>query len=259
MPGSGVSHSTGGPARWPTAPGRAAVDRCAARVVDLLRRSARTDTAPTRATTRPGPPGCGRIGAAHNGVLPLAVSGTTGDRRVRHRAPLQEAGSSQSADPARSGARPDAGPGRLRRSCSPRATTPAAAPPRPTRRPGSPWPGADVVVLLGGLPRRGSPGVQPSDARSARGSDPPDRALAAATPVVVVCANGGVVHMPWAERIDAVLGSGWGARPVQATVDVSSVTRSRAGGWPRASPSVARCRRTATSLADRGRSSTARP
>ena len=67
--------------------------------------------------------------------------------------------------------------------------------------------GADVVVLYAGLPARAE-----SEGFDRTTLDLPDgqvrliEALAAsASPVVVVLSNGGAVHLPWADRVEAVL------------------------------------------------------
>jgi beta-glucosidase len=66
---------------------------------------------------------------------------------------------------------------------------------------------ADVVVLFAGLPARAeSEGFDRSTLDLPKGQVELIEALAAiGTPTVVVLNNGGVVHMDWAERVDAVL------------------------------------------------------
>ena len=211
----------------------ATVDRCATRVVDLLRRGAKTDTRPDpghdahhdlarRAAA------AGSVLLTNNGVLPLEVSGTIaviGGFATEPR--YQGAGSSQVnptrldrvLDQMRARVGSDAtvvfseGYDARSGASSTGQTAAALAVARD----------ADVVVFLGGLPA-----AWESEGFDRRTLDLPEgqirliEALAAtATPVVVVCANGGVVHMPWAERIDAVLEVWLGGQAgAGATVDV---------------------------------------
>ncbi|QXC60851.1 glycoside hydrolase family 3 C-terminal domain-containing protein [Aquihabitans sp. G128] len=83
--------------------------------------------------------------------------------------------------------------------------------------------GADVVVFCGGLPApMESEGFDRQTLDLPAGQVALIEALAAGpAPVVVVLSNGGVVHLPWADRVDAVL-EGWlgGQAGAGGTVDV---------------------------------------
>ncbi len=193
------------------------VDLCAARVVELLRRGRQDGPRPDprhdehHALAR-------RVAAegsvllANNGVLPLRATGTIaviGSFATEPR--YQGAGSSQ-VNPVRvdraldemrarvgSDARVsfaegyDARTGRSSAEQFARAVATAAD--------------ADVAVLFGGLPA-----AWESEGFDRTTLDLPEdhvrliEAIAAtSTPLVVVLSNGGVVHLPWADRVDAVL------------------------------------------------------
>lgn len=83
--------------------------------------------------------------------------------------------------------------------------------------------GADVVVFCGGLPApMESEGFDRTTLDLPAGNVTLIEALASqAAPVVVVLSNGGVVHMPWADRVDAVLECWLGGQAgAGGTVDV---------------------------------------
>lgn len=197
-----------------------AVDRCAVRVVELLQKGAQ----PGGPDGRPDPrhdehhalarraAAAGSVLLANNGVLPLDATGTVavvGAFAVEPR--YQGAGSSQVTP-----TRKDIALDELRTRVGAAVTVNFAA--GYDARTGDARAeqfaealevasSADVVVFFGGLPA----------AWESEGFDrdtldlPADQvrlieALAAtSTPVVVVLSNGGVVHMPWADRVDAVL------------------------------------------------------
>ena len=197
-----------------------AVDRCATRVVELLQKGAR----PGGPDSRPDPrhdehhglartaAAAGSVLLANNGVLPLDVTGTVaviGAFAVEPR--YQGAGSSQVTP-----TRKDVALDELRTRVGADATVTFSA--GYDARTGEATAeqftdaleaagAADVAVFFGGLPA----------AWESEGFDrttldlPVDQvrlieALAAtSTPVVVVVSNGGAVHMPWADRVDAVL------------------------------------------------------
>jgi len=83
--------------------------------------------------------------------------------------------------------------------------------------------GADVVVLYAGLPARAeSEGFDRATLDLPSGQVELIEALAASpVPVVVVLSNGGAVHVPWADRVEAVLECWLGGQAGgPATVDV---------------------------------------
>jgi beta-glucosidase len=199
----------------------AAVDRCAARVVELLRRGdadPATGSADAEAQHEEHHRLARRAGAAgsvlltNNGVLPLVAEGriaVIGSFAAEPR--YQGAGSSQ-VNPTRL----DRALDELRTRVGGDATVTYA--PGYDARTGDSTPesmaealaaaaDADVVVCCVGLP-----GAWESEGFDRTTLDLPAgqvrliEALAAtSTPVVVVLSNGGVVHLPWAERVDAVL------------------------------------------------------
>ncbi len=194
-----------------------AVDVCAARVVELLRKGAPTGERPDprhdehHALAR-SVAAAGSVLLANNGVLPLEATGTIaviGSFAVHPR--YQGAGSSQ-VNPTRK----DRALDQLRARVGDAATVTYAE--GYDARTGASTDeqladalaaagAADVAVFFGGLPA-----AWESEGFDRSTLDLPDghvrliEALAATpTPVVVVLSNGGVVHLPWADRVDAVL------------------------------------------------------
>ena len=200
----------------------AAVDRCAERVVELLRRGAADPAAAPgvdpaaqheehhRLARRAA--AAGSVLLTNNGVLPLGTSGRIAvigsfAAEPRYQGAGQLAGQ---PDPTGSSAR--------RAACSRRRRRHVTYAPGYDARTGDSTPeamaealaaaaDADVVVCCVGLP-----GAWESEGFDRTTLDLPDgqvrliEALAAtSTPVVVVLSNGGVVHLPWADRVDAVL------------------------------------------------------
>jgi beta-glucosidase len=194
----------------------AAVDRCAERVVALLQRSRRDRVASDRdahhALGREAA-AAGSVLLANDGVLPLAADlGRIAVVGAFAEAPrYQGAGSSQVRPPT-----VDRLLDVLRARVAP--TTEVAYAPGYDVATGATTPalldeavaaavGADVVVVCAGLPA-----ALESEGFDRTTLDLPDghlaliEALAAGTvPVVVVLSNGGVVHLPFADRVAAVL------------------------------------------------------
>ncbi len=199
-----------------------AVDRCATRVVELLFRGAgvapAASDADAAALHEPHHQLARRAAAAgsvllvNNGVLPLRAAGriaVVGAFAAEPR--FQGAGSSQ-VTPTRVDRMLD----ELRARVGDDAEISYAAAYDP--RTGATTPelldaalasasGADVVVCMAGLP-----GVSESEGFDRATLDLPEghvrliEALAASpTPLVVVLSNGGVVHLPFADRVDALL------------------------------------------------------
>lgn len=197
-----------------------AVDRCATRVVDLLQKGAQA----TGPGGRPDPrheahhalarsaAAAGSVLLANNGVLPLQAAGTVaviGAFAVEPR--YQGAGSSQVTP-----TRKDVALDELRDRVGTDAKVTFAS--GYDARTGESSPeqfvealdvaaGADVVVFFGGLPA-----AWESEGFDRTTLDLPvdqvrlvESLAATSTPVVVVVSNGGAVHMPWADRVDAVL------------------------------------------------------
>lgn len=195
----------------------AAVDRCATRVVELLQRGAQPGPRPVadhdaNHQLARHAAAAGSVLLVNDGVLPLASTGTIGVVGAFANEPrYQGAGSSQVSPTrldraleqlrtrvgqdaqvlyadgydARTGATDDA--------AIDAALSVAAQ--------------ADVVVCVAGLPA-----AWESEGFDRTTLDLPDgqvrliEALAAAgTPLVVVLCNGGVVHLPWADRVNALL------------------------------------------------------
>ncbi len=210
----------------------AEVDRCAERVVTLLQRS-RRDRQPSEADAhhRLGreAAAAGTVLLANRGVLPLSPDlGRIAVVGAFAEAPrFQGAGSSQ-VNPTRVDRLLDlltarVGPG-----------TEVAYAPGYDVRTGASSPslvaealtaaaGADVVVFLGGLPARSeSEGFDRDTLDLPAGQVTLIEALAAQpSPVVVVLNNGGVVHLPWADRVAAVVECWLGGQAgAGGTVDV---------------------------------------
>ena len=195
----------------------AAVDRCAERVVALLQRGRLDRSMPPpdldahhqlarRAAA------AGSVLLVNNGILPLRASGriaVVGSFAIEPR--YQGAGSSQ-VNPTRVDRALDVLRGRVgveaELSFTPGfdpvtgAVTPADLDQAVTAALG-----ADVVVLFAGLPApMESEGFDRTTLDLPAGQVRLIEALAAtSTPLVVVLSNGGVVHMPWAGRADALL------------------------------------------------------
>lgn len=195
----------------------AAVDRCASRVVELLRRgqprgSDRSLDLDANHQLARAAAAAGSVLLTNNGVLPLAASGriaVIGSFATEPR--YQGAGSSQvnstRIDRAldvlreRVGAEArvtyslgfDQNSGAASTSSIDEAVAAALA--------------ADVAVVFAGLPApMESEGFDRTTLDLPEGQVRLIEALAATpTPVVVVLNNGGVVHLPWADRVDALL------------------------------------------------------
>ena len=208
------------------------VDRCATRVVELLQRARRDRPAADYDAHH----ALGRVAAAagsvllaNNGVLPLradlsriAVVGAFAEKPR-----YQGAGSSQ-VNPTRLDNLLDM----LRSRVGPETTVTYA--PGYDARTGATTDalveealaavsGADVVVLCAGLPARWeSEGFDRDTIDLPEGHIRLIEALATqAAPTVVVLSNGGAVHMPWADRVDAVLECWLGGQAgAGGTVDV---------------------------------------
>ncbi len=196
---------------------RSAVDRCAERVVELLRRG-----------RQEGPPPAADHGAHHrlarraaaegsvllvnDGVLPLPVRGTIAVVGAFAAEPRYQGAGSSQVNPTRL----DHALDELRTRAGADAEVTYA--PGYDARTGASTPeqlaealavagAADVVVCFAGLPA-----AWESEGFDRTTLDLPEdqirliEALAATpTPVVVVLSNGGVVHLPWADRVEAVL------------------------------------------------------
>jgi beta-glucosidase len=201
-----------------------AVDRCAMRVVDLLRRgaSAASGVGADPADEREQhdrhhrlarrAAAAGSVLLVNNGVLPLEPSGRIAVVGAFATEPRYQGAGSSQVTPTRVDAMLD----ELRDRVGDGATVTYAAGYDP--RTGATTPelldeaiaaalDADVVVCMAGLP-----GVSESEGFDRVSLDLPDghvrliEALATTpTPLVVVLSNGGVVHLPWADRVDAVL------------------------------------------------------
>lgn len=211
----------------------AEVDRCATRVVELLQRGQQPGPRPTldadgHHTLARRAAAAGSVLLTNNGVLPLSATGRIAVVGAFATTPrYQGAGSSQVTS-----IRVDAALDELRTRVGDAAVVDYAE--GYDARTGRSTPaqfdaaidtatGADVVVVFAGLPA----------AAESEGFDrdtidlPADHvrlieAIAAlSAPVVVVLNNGGVVHLPWADRVDAVLECWLGGQAGGgATVDV---------------------------------------
>ena len=210
----------------------AAVDRCATRVVELLQR-ARRDRQPS---DRDAHHALGREAAAagsvlltNSGVLPLAPD----LRRVAvvgafaETPRYQGAGSSQVTptrlDDVLTVLRGRVGPDTEVVYAPGYDPTTGATDPARVDEALAAAEGADVVVFCGGLPAPlESEGFDRADIDLPAGMVTLIEALAAApAPVVVVLSNGGVVHLPWSDRVDAVLETWLGGQAgAGGTVDV---------------------------------------
>ena len=208
------------------------LDRCATRVIELLQR-ARRDQVPG---DRDAHHELGRAAAAagsvllrNEGVLPLSAAlGRVAIVGAFAETPrFQGAGSSQ-VHPTRVDRLLDL----VRQRVGPDTDVVYVAGYDPEDGSGSPAllqealaaaDGSDVVIFCGGLPApMESEGFDRTTLDLPAGQVALIEALATrAAPVVVVLSNGGVVHLPWAERVDAVLECWLGGQAgAGGTVDV---------------------------------------
>jgi beta-glucosidase len=195
----------------------AAVDACAGRVVDLLRRGLPRGV--TRSTDHDANHQIARRAAAagsvllvNNGVLPLSPTGRIAVIGAFATEPRYQGAGSSQVDPTRLDRALDALRDRVgpdaeithSRGFDPKtgaATSATVADAVNTAL------AADVAVLFAGLPAPAeSEGFDRTTLDLPEGQVRLIEALAATTtPLVVVLNNGGVVHLPWTDRVDAVL------------------------------------------------------
>jgi beta-glucosidase len=193
------------------------VDRCAARVVELLRRGRQEGPRPDpkheehHALARRAA-AAGSVLLVNDGVLPLAPTGTIAVIGAFATHPRYQGAGSSQVNPTRLDRALDLIRERVGAdgtvtfaegydARTGRSTPEQLAEALATAR------DADVAVVFAGLPA-----AWESEGFDRTTLDLPDdhvrliEALAATpTPVVVVLSNGGVVHLPWAERVEAVL------------------------------------------------------
>lgn len=193
------------------------VDRCAARVIELLQRGQRSEPAPAadfdahHQVARQAA-AAGSVLLTNSGILPLAPTGRMAVIGAFATEPRYQGAGSSQVNPTRVDVPLDALRARVGDAAEVTYVTGFDAKSGAARDADisaaiDAARNADVVVVFGGLPApMESEGFDRSSIDLPRGQVRVIEAVAATgTPVVVVLNNGGVVALPWADRVEAIL------------------------------------------------------